>query len=219
MEEDRKNIITFVNMKNTMQKFLLLLFFCGMAASFAQKPPAVQSIWDFQKAMNAKFNNPEKSPLTVEDRMEFKKLDFFDIDTSFTITAQFIRTPSEAPFLMPTTTERRPVYVKYGEAHFTMKGKKVKLNLYQNQELTQDPEYVDYLFLPFTDLTNGDSSYGGGRYIDIRIPPGDSLVIDFNKAYNPYCAYNGKYSCPIPPAENYLGIAITAGEKKFKDKN
>lgn len=153
-----------------------------MSVSFAQESPVVKSINDFQEEMNMKFKDPEKSPLTVEDRKKFKELEFFKIDTGFTITAQFVRTPSEAPFLMPTTTDRKPVYVKYGEAHFTIKGKKFKLNIFQNQELTKDPEYKDYLFLPFTDLTNGDSSYGGGRYVDVRIPSGNSLIIDFNKS-------------------------------------
>ena len=73
------------------------------------------------------------------------------------------------------------------------------------------------MFLPFSDETNGIESYGGGRYIDLRIPEGNTLIIDFNSAYNPYCAYNDKYSCPIVPRENYLRTRIEAGVKKFKD--
>ena len=76
--------------------------------------------------------------------------------------------------------------------------------------------YEDYLFLPFLDDTNGEESYGGGRYIDCRIPEGDTIEIDFNKAYNPYCAYNENYSCPIVPRENYLAIEVKAGVKVFK---
>ena len=90
------------------------------------------------------------------------------------------------------------------------------MNIYQNLELISKPEYVDYLFVPFTDLTNGKGSYSGGRYIDTRIPPGKKIVLDFNKAYNPYCAYNGKYSCPIPPEENHLEVEIRAGVKDFE---
>ena len=77
-------------------------------------------------------------------------------------------------------------------------------------------EYEDYLFLPFTDKTNGDSSYGGGRYLDLKLPEGDSIIIDFNQAYNPYCAYNDKYSCPVPPKSNNLDIEVLAGVKTFK---
>jgi len=76
-----------------------------------------------------------------------------------------------------------------------------------------NPEYKDYLFFPFTDLTNNASTYGGGRYIDLRIPQGNVIVLDFNKAYNPSCAYSPKYSCPIVPGENNIDVAITAGVK------
>ena len=75
--------------------------------------------------------------------------------------------------------------------------------------------YEDYLFLPFLDNTNGEESYGGGRYVEARIPEGDTIIIDFNKAYNPYCAYNEKYSCPIVPRQNYLPIEVKAGVKAF----
>jgi len=83
-------------------------------------------------------------------------------------------------------------------------------------ELKEDEGYEDYLFLPFTDATNGNETYGGGRYIDLSIPNGDQIVIDFNKAYNPYCTYNKKYSCPIVPSQNALDIEIFAGVKAFK---
>ena len=88
--------------------------------------------------------------------------------------------------------------------------------MYQNQDLTKKDGFDNYLFLPFLDDTNGEESYGGGRYIDLRIPKNDELVIDFNKAYNPYCAYNEKYSCPIVPRENYLALKVEAGVKVFK---
>jgi uncharacterized protein (DUF1684 family) len=74
----------------------------------------------------------------------------------------------------------------------------------------------DYLFLPFLDDTNGETTYGGGRYIDLRIPKGDSMEIDFNRAYNPYCVYNDKYSCPIVPRDNYIDLKVEAGLKMFE---
>jgi uncharacterized protein (DUF1684 family) len=89
--------------------------------------------------------------------------------------------------------------------------------VYQNAELVRKNTYVNYLFLPFSDLTSGNETYIGGRYIDLRIPYGDTIAIDFNQAYNPYCAYNRKYSCPIVPLENDLPIAIRAGVKKFHE--
>ena len=84
--------------------------------------------------------------------------------------------------------------------------------------LMKTQEYKDYLFFPFTDLTNGEESYSGGRYIDLHIPEGEEIVIDFNKAYNPYCAYASGFSCPIVPKENHLSLRITAGIKYQQKK-
>lgn len=172
---------------------------------------------EFQAELNREYANPDESPLEKEDLDEFSGLDFFDIDSSYIVKAEFVRTPAEPPFTMKTSTDRLPVYVKFGELYFNLKGNDFKLNVYQNQELNQDPEYFDYLFLPFTDLTNGRSTYGGGRYIDLRIPESNEVILDFNKAYNPYCAYSGLYSCPIPPKENNLETEIQAGVKSFKE--
>ena len=114
---------------------------------------------------------------------------------------------------MKTSTSRRPVYEKYGDAVFEIDGKTYTLSIYQNHELLNIVGYRDYLFLPYTDLTNGEETYGGGRYIGLRIPKGDTIVIDFNKSYHPLCAYNHDYSCPIPPKENHLEVRIEAGVK------
>jgi uncharacterized protein (DUF1684 family) len=171
----------------------------------------------FQDTLNKEYSTREDSPLTEEDFKVFKGLDFFPINEKYIVAAQFTRTPDEKVFKMKTTSTRLPEYVKYGELSFTIDGKPFKLNLYQNIELNQKEGYEDYLFLPFSDLTCGKESYIGGRYIDMRIPEGDKVTIDFNKAYNPYCAYNHKYSCPIVPLENDLGIEILAGVKKFHD--
>jgi uncharacterized protein (DUF1684 family) len=119
-------------------------------------------------------------------------------------------------FTMPTTTDRLPVYVQYGLVSFNLNGQEFNMPIFQNQSLVLTEEYEDYLFFPFTDLSNGFESYGGGRYIDLRLPNSDEIRIDFNKSYNPYCAYNGKYSCPIPPRSNDMNIEINAGVKKWK---
>lgn len=169
----------------------------------------------FQKKMNREFANPASSPLKKKDLASFKELSFFPIDTSFSVTAKLERTPNEQPFFMPTTTERMSQEVLYGVVSFEIHGKKFKLNVYQNLQLRETEEFRDYLFLPFSDLTNGEETYGGGRYIDLRIPKEDSIIINFNKAYNPYCAYNAKYSCPIVPKQNNLDYAIKAGVKNF----
>lgn len=196
--------------------FIVLGFTLFSSSYYSQNSEDKKTAQEFQDELNRKYANPEESPLEKEDLANLAGLDFFEIDPEYIVKAEFVRTPAEPPFTMKTSTERLPVYVKYGELYFTLKGKDFKLNVYQNQELTQDPEYFDYLFLPFTDLSNGRSTYGGGRYLDLRIPDSKEVVLDFNKAYNPYCAYSGRYSCPIPPEENELETEILAGVKSFK---
>lgn len=172
---------------------------------------------EFQQNLDKEYATQGESPLTDADLKVFKGLDFYPIDDKYIVEAQFVRTANEKVFKMKTTGTRLPEYVKYGELFFTIDGKKLKLNLYQNIELTKKEGYADYLFLPFSDLTSGKETYVGGRYIDMRIPKSGTMLIDFNKAYNPYCAYNPKYSCPLIPLENDLDIEIKAGVKKFHD--
>ncbi len=174
-----------------------------------------KEILEFQKELNEEFKNPETSPLKKNDLKRFKGLNFFPINNKFQVEAKFIRTENTAPFKMKTSTDRLPTYEKYGEAIFEIDGKEYKLNIYQSHQLRNIEKYRDYLFLPFTDKTNGEETYVGGRYIDLRIPFGDSIIIDFNKAYHPSCAYHHIYSCPIPPQENHIDIPIKAGIKNL----
>ncbi len=169
----------------------------------------------FQAELNEEFKNPDESPLPKKERKRFKGHNFFDINQSFRVTAEFIKADEPETFQMKTSTSRLPTYDKYGFAKFTLDGKEYQLTIYQNHQIRETEEYKNYLFLPFTDLTNGEETYGGGRYIDLTIPSGKEIVIDFNKAYSPLCAYNYAYSCPIPPAENDLAIRIEAGVKNL----
>ena len=195
----------------------LLLSICLIA--FAVQTTTAQTykkeIIEFQDELAKNYKDAEKSPLTKKGRKKFKGFNFFSIDESYKVIAKFERAVDAEPFEMKTSGPRIPIYEVYGIASFTLEGKEYKLNVYQNHRLREIEEYKDYLFLPFTDFTNGEETYGGGRYIDIRIPEDEVLVIDFNKAYNPYCAYETKqtYSCPIPPKENDLDCAINAGIK------
>jgi len=171
----------------------------------------LKSIVLFQKALNKSFKDPEDSPLTPSDKMIFEKLAFFPPNAQYIITARLIKTPEALPFGMLTTTGRISQERLYGQLFFELQGLPFQLEVYQSQDLLEKEGFEDYLFLPFSDLTNGNETYGGGRYIDLRLTDKDSILIDFNKAYNPYCAYNKKYSCPIVPAVNNLDVRITAG--------
>jgi uncharacterized protein len=160
------------------------------------------------------FLTESNSPLKKED-LEY--LRFFAAAPAYRVEARFVATPKSAPFDMTTYNGQKKPYVKYGELHFSLHGKPQKLAVYIGLDLVKLPQYRDYLFVPFKDPTNGESTYGGGRYLDFRTGDirNNRLVLDFNKAYNPYCAYADGYSCPIPPLENHLKVPVEAGEKNF----
>ena len=174
------------------------------------------SILAFQKRLNAEFRDPDTSPLPDRYRKDFESLDFFEPDTTYQVWARLARSPEALPFDMPTNTDRLARERKYGTLYFELKGQPMSLEVYQSPELIMQEGYENYLFLPFTDATNGTETYSGGRYIDLRVPQGDSLLLDFNRAYNPTCAYNPKYSCPIVPPVNRLEAEIRAGVKAFR---
>ena len=193
----------------------VLLFIATM--SCAQEKTPIAGDTEFQRKINAEYKDATKSPLKNKDRKDFKGLDFFKFDSTFVVKASLERTPDSKWFKMQTTTSRVSDERIYGVLTFELKGQTHQLNIYQGKDLMSTEGFEDYLFLPFLDNTNGESTYGGGRYIDMKIPNGNTVEIDFNRAYNPYCAYNEKYSCPIVPRENYLDIEVRAGVKKFHD--
>ncbi|MES2733930.1 MAG: DUF1684 domain-containing protein [Bacteroidota bacterium] len=189
--------------------------------AYAQHPETIapkeheKEVRAYQDHLNKEFKDPQQSPLSPKERKKFKGLPYFPIDYQYCVAATFVRDSMSKPFLMQTTTDRKPEYRKYGELHFTLNNQSLKLTVFQNLGLSQKAGYEDYLFVPFTDLTNGIESYGGGRYLDFRMAQlqGEKIRLDFNLAYNPYCAYGQNYSCPIPPAENRLPDSIPAGVK------
>jgi uncharacterized protein (DUF1684 family) len=150
-----------------------------------------------------------------------KLLHFFPIDEGYRVVADFEKAKDSKWFSMRTSGGRKDINRVYGIIRFTINDTTVQLNLYQSQDLLNVAKLKDYLFLPFTDLTSGVQTYDGGRYIDLRIADiaDNRVTIDFNKSYNPYCAYvSGKYDCPIPPKENALPVEIRAGEKIYDKK-
>lgn len=198
-----------------MYKYLVVVLFSIF--TFGQENQ-VKLAEAFQKELNKSFADSLSSPLMKEDLVHFKTLDFYPISEKFIVEAKFVRTKKEKTFKMKTSTSRTPLFKKYGELHFEIDGKSFKLNVYQEYKYGKMKSIDgDYLFLPFSDVTNGKETYIGGRYLDMRIPKTKTVIINFNKAYNPYCAYNYKYSCPIVPLENDLDIKIEAGVKKFHD--
>jgi uncharacterized protein (DUF1684 family) len=192
--------------------FILLLFFnCTYSQGKFNKNNAEK----FQQTINAEYADAKTSPLLANDLKRFKALDFYPVNSKYFVNAKLIKAKNEKAFEMKTSTSRKPKYIKYGTVFFTIDGVALQLNVYQDVELSKSDKYKNHLFLPFSDLTCGKESYIGGRYIDLEIPIENMIEIDFNQSYNPYCAYNYKYSCPIVPLENDLNIAIKAGVKAF----
>lgn len=157
------------------------------------------------------------SPLSSDQIDHFQGLMYFDIDEKYMVEAFLEYEDTGAIIKLKTSTDRLPDYKVYGTVFFELEGKQFSLKAYQNVNHQKDSTYKDFLFLPFTDDNSTETTYGGGRYIDFKIPETKTFIIDFNKAYNPYCAYNHRWSCVIPPRENSLPIAINAGEKKYPD--
>lgn len=197
-------------MKNSV--FILLLVFNW---TYSQGKFNKNKAEKFQRTINAEYADDKTSPLMDDDLKTFKSLDFYPISGKYFVNAKLVKAKNEKAFEMKTSTSRKPKYIKYGTVFFTIDGAGLRLNVYQDVELSKSDKYKNHLFLPFSDLTCGKGSYIGGRYIDLEIPKGNRIEIDFNQSYNPYCAYNHKYSCPIVPLENDLNIAIRAGVKTF----
>ena len=181
-----------------------------------EKDSLLKAVLAFQNKLDLSFKDPSESPLTDKDKMRFEGLDYFLPNADYVVPAKLVRTPHALPFGMPTTTDRISQERVYGQLYFELNGNSYSLEVYQSMELLNKEGYEDYLFLPFTDRTNGQTTYGGGRYLDLRTVAGDTIWIDFNKAYNPYCAYNKKYSCPVVPSQNHLDTEILAGVKAFE---
>ncbi len=190
-------------MKNSI---LLIITLCTInfslsAQMWAKKGKAAQ------KKLDKFYQDSLTSPLPKADVADFPGHPFYALNKKFIVKAKLERTPDAKPFQMPTSTDRLPIYKQYGIAIFTIDGVEYTLSVFQNLK------HKTSLFLPFYDLTSGETTYGGGRYLDLPIQRGKKIKIDFNKAYHPYCAYNDGYSCPIPPSENRLDVEILAGIK------
>lgn len=199
-----------------MKYTLLICCFLLSSWSYAQssKKAYKKTICKHRKEYKTKLSSHDRAPLT---KKETKYIKFYKANIAYQVNAQFYRTDDAKPFEMATYSGQSKAFVKYGTLSFSLLGKPYQLAVYQNLRLRNIPGFKDNLFIPFKDLTNDESTYGGGRYMDIKI--GDlkdgQMLLDFNKCYNPWCAFSDGYNCPIPPSENHLEVAIEAGEKMF----
>ena len=197
-----------------MKKLALLLMLIPAFAFSQTEKKLISAVRKFQTDLNKGYTNKKETPLRGENFRNFKQHPFFPVDLKYRIKARFSKTENAVPFELPTSSGETQPYQEFGKATFDFNGATYVLSIYQSLDLIGKEGYRDYLFLPFRDETNGKETYGGGKYIDLRIPEGNEINIDFNQSYQPYCAYNAyDYSCPIVPEENFLPVKIEAGVK------
>ena len=189
---------------------LLLTAFCIVNYTFSQKTE--NEIVEIRKDHKLLLLDSTQNMLTSQEIANFNGLDYFEFDSEFQIEAKFKKKKGKK-FEMATSTDRKPFYRRYGYIYFRIDGVDCKLEVYQNIALKRNPEYKNYLFIPFKDGTSALTTYGGGRFMDVERTKEKTILIDFNLAYNPYCVYSYRYSCPIPPKCNTLKVDIRAGEK------
>lgn len=197
---------TYNTMKFPVYLFLLLNYY-----SFSQHQ-YTDSVQHLRDEHVAELLDPVNQILNETEISQIRSLAYFPVDEHKKVNAVFTEERGKK-FQLPTSSGATKTYLRYGFVTFTWENESVRLNVYQDVNLSKKAGYEDYLIIPFKDATSGKETYGGGRYLDLRIPKSTEVLIDFNLAYNPYCAYSHRYSCPIPPVENQLTISIDAGEK------
>jgi len=193
--------------------FLLCLASCNSGPNRIEILSHKKEIMNFRQDKDRFFKTSQESPLLDEQQWKFKNLSYYPVDIAYRVTARYQRLAKPVEFRIQTSTGHERVYTTIGRLDFTLSGK--ALTLFAYQEKGSESKSGNSLFVPFTDLTSGRDTYGAGRYLEMEAPAGETVVMDFNLAYNPYCAYNYNFSCPIPPPENKLEVAIEAGEKLF----
>lgn len=189
----------------------ILLLFISIN-TFAQNYSA--QISKYRDSYKQDFIKESNSPLKEAD---LHNLHFYDADSTYKVLAEVEILKNEKVFKMPTYDGTSKEFYRYAKINFSLNGIATTMTLYKSIALASNPAYKDLLFLPFTDETNNKETYGGGRYIDLSSKKiiDSKIEVDFNKAYNPYCAYSDGYRCPVPPEENDLSLEVKAGEKLY----
>ncbi len=196
----------------TMKQTILILLAMAPLSLLAQSHK--EDVAKFRQHYKEEFLTDKNAPLKAADTGYLR---FYKPDENYKTTAMVILNTPAKSFKIQTHTGKEKEYKEYAVLVFKLKGKLTRLHAYQSTSWEKSEQYKDMLFIPFTDATNNKETFGGGRYIDLDIKDikEGKIELDFNKCYNPYCAFAEGYSCPIPPRENSLDVAIKAGEKLF----
>ena len=196
---------------------LIGIIYYSLPKTAATDKAYAAQVYQARRQKNQQFRTAATSPLTAAQKAGFDSLRYFAPDVNYRVEAHLHRTAATPTLTLARNDGGTDAYRHYADVDFTLPGQTQQQRLQLLQKVSpagaQEP-----LFLPFADATNGPQTYGGGRYLDLPAPaPGaEEITLDFNAAYNPFCAYNPEYSCPLPPAENRMSVAIEAGEQAFK---
>jgi uncharacterized protein (DUF1684 family) len=197
-----------------MRTVITILFF-ACCALHAPAQSYNDSIAAFRKTYIKELLEDKRAPVKPA---QVSGISFFRPDPAYRVWAAYTETPGTVPFMIQTHSGKKKPYRQCGLLTFSIHDTTLTLQVYQSIDLMQDEAHKDDIFVPFNDMTNYETSYAGGRYIDLSLKDikDGKIMFDFNRSYNPYCAYADGYSCPIPPDENRLQIEIPAGEKMFQ---
>lgn len=201
-----KNILIIVLVVIT----LVIVFY---AMREAQNDPAYATEIKRERKEKDRFMRTSDQSPFAKTKDNFTGLHYFEPDIKYRIIADLSPIRDKKVVVLPTNDGQEQRYLEYAFAEFKLDGVNNKLTIL---EVMETGIFRGKLFLAFGDETSAHETYGAGRYLDLVKTPGSSTItLDFNKAYNPYCAYNDTYSCPMPPVDNLLRVAIKAGEKTY----
>lgn len=192
---------------------VLLLSFLFVSVGIQAQSAWFTALAEDRKKHDEELKTAADSPIPASLRETFTGLRYFDPNNDYLSTAELVRLKKPKKVWFATSDGREKEYVYFADLKFQLFGKPYVLSAYYSPAIREREGLARHVFVPFKDLTNRVETYGGGRYLDLTEPEGTTLELDFNRAYNPYCAYSDGYSCPKVPAENYLNLRIEAGEK------
>ncbi len=187
----------------------LALSACSSPGTAPALPPTAERVtaWETWRSAKDSLFRTGASPLLPDDRAAFDGLPYFDYDSTLAFALPLDPALQRDTLRLATSTGEPRDYIRFGILSFPLDGRRYRLTVFQ------PTDGDSRLFLPFADATNGPSTYRAGRYLDFEPTADGRYVLDLNYAYNPYCAYNPAYSCPLPPAENRLAVSLRAGER------
>jgi uncharacterized protein len=197
-----------------MIKYTITIITITILASCSKNNPYSIYLGKYRAEKKSEMLKDERFPLKNEK--DFAGIKYYKANDKYRVNCSFQKTEGAKPFDLPTYSGKTRPYIEYGRLSCPVEKHMVQLSIYRSIANLQI--YKNHLFLPFKDLTTDRETYGGGRYIDLQLDDikDNAIEIDFNKCYNPWCAYSDGFNCPIPPKENQLNIAIKAGEKNYE---